>query len=102
MREYGQDGDSLVPQTLGGSTDIGNVSYVLPTMHVLFSISAQNKYFPHEVRFAAVAGTNEALKQAVTTGKGHAFLCWDCLSDDRFFADVKGNFEQKIAEAEAA
>ncbi|KAE8315171.1 hypothetical protein BDV41DRAFT_532055 [Aspergillus transmontanensis] len=102
MREYGQEGDSLVPQTLGGSTDIGNVSYVLPTINVLFGISAQNKYFPHDVRFAAVAGTNEVLKQAVTIGKGLALLGWDCLSGDRSFADVKSNFEQKIAKAEAA
>ena len=32
---------------------IGNVSYVLPTMHVLVGISAQNKCFPHGLRFTA-------------------------------------------------
>lgn len=53
---------------------IGNVSYVLPTMHVLVGISAQNKCFPHGLRFTPVSGTNEALKQAVTTGKGLALL----------------------------
>ncbi|KAB8224267.1 hypothetical protein BDV33DRAFT_4545 [Aspergillus novoparasiticus] len=83
MREYGQDWDSLPPQTLGGSTDIGNVSYVLPTMHFLFGISAQVKCFPLDVRFAAVARTKEALKQAVTTRKGLAFVGWIvCLMMD--------------------
>ena len=48
--------DHPLLKTAGGSTDIGNVSHTVPSIHAQFSISPENVNI-HTREFAACAGT---------------------------------------------
>lgn len=67
---------------LAGSTDQGNVSYVVPSFHGGFSIPCPPGAFNHTKGFTACAGTEEAHDLAIAAAKGMAVAGWTILSDE--------------------
>ncbi|KAE8343008.1 hypothetical protein BDV24DRAFT_161824 [Aspergillus arachidicola] len=96
MAAYGKKFVQKLDQVLTGSSDVGNVSYVVPTLHAMFAISTSNGSFPHHPDFTACAGTDEAHDAAVLTGKGLALLGWDMLTDDALYTSARVQWEGQI------
>ncbi|KAJ5238991.1 hypothetical protein N7468_003610 [Penicillium chermesinum] len=82
MGGYGREVLKRHDTVLTGSSDIGNVSYVTPTLHAMFGIPTPNNSYPHNPVFAASAGTDEAHQEAVTVGKSLALIGWEMLTDN--------------------
>lgn len=67
---------------LPGSTDQGNVSYVVPSFHGGFAIPCPPGAFNHTKGFTACAGTDEAHDLCIATSKGMAAAGWTILTDE--------------------
>ncbi|KAL6250692.1 hypothetical protein RBB50_002995 [Rhinocladiella similis] len=75
------------------STDMGNVSYEVPSFHGAFPIPTDPGVSQHHPRFAAHAGTDEAHKVAVTCGKGLAMLAIRVLTNPKLVQEARKDFE---------
>ncbi|ROT38196.1 hypothetical protein SODALDRAFT_340407 [Sodiomyces alkalinus F11] len=80
------------------STDMGNVSYVVPTFHGAFGIPAPKDAMPHQPKFAEASGTDEAHDIALSCAKGMALLGWRVLTDDEVAAKAMRDFKEKDPE----
>lgn len=67
MTEMGENPVMLPPDQADGSTDVGNVSYDIPTAHPTLSIGKGLDL--HTTEFAIAAGTPEAMAQALKGAK---------------------------------
>merc|ERR1712176_1035623 len=76
--------------SMGGSTDMGNVSFVVPTIHPMFKIDA--KYGNHNPAFTEFAGSDDGHAQAIIAGKSMAMTCLDLFLQDGVMAQVKADF----------
>lgn len=79
-------------------TSPGNVSYVLPTIHPMFSIHAQDGAFPHHPSFAAAAATDVAFEEALIVGKSLALIGWDVITDDELLQRAKQQWRQATSQ----
>ncbi|CAI7606486.1 unnamed protein product [Penicillium manginii] len=100
MEELGRTCVKKYEKVLTGSTDAGNVSYAVPTLHSMFGIPTPEGSYPHHPSFTASAGTDDAHEEAVVTGKGLALLGWDMLTNDELFTAAKSQWEGQIPVAE--
>ncbi|KAI8652323.1 Peptidase M20 domain-containing protein 2 [Fusarium keratoplasticum] len=76
-REYLEDSGK---PPMGASTDMGNVTFLVPGIHPMFSIGIEDPLIqPHTPEFAAAAGTKEALESALDCGKGLAATACEIL-----------------------
>lgn len=76
------------------STDMGNVSYAVPSFHGTFGIPAAENAGPHQPKFAEASGTDEAHDIALSCAKGMALLGWRVLTDDKVAAGAMRDFEE--------
>ncbi|KAJ5698513.1 hypothetical protein N7462_000518 [Penicillium macrosclerotiorum] len=77
----------------GASTDMGNLSYVVPGFHGIFCIPA--KGVNHTPEFTGGAGSPEAFARATQCAAGMAVVACQILVDDKFAEDVKKDFERE-------
>jgi len=75
------------------STDFGNVSYVLPSLHPGYAIPTESNGGNHTVGFTKAAATQEAHEATLLVTKGLAHTGFRALRDDDFFKQVKGSFK---------
>lgn len=61
----------------GASTDMGNVSYMLPSIHPVFAIPTEPGVGNHTPGFTAAAATEEAHKATIRASKGLAMTALD-------------------------
>ncbi|KAF9892242.1 hypothetical protein FE257_002019 [Aspergillus nanangensis] len=97
MDRYGRYVLKKYDKVVTGSSDVGNVSYVVPTLHTAFGIPAPKGSYPHEPSFAAAAGTDNAHQEAVIVGKSLALIGWDMITNDDMFTVAKQQWEGEIA-----
>lgn len=76
------------------STDMGNVSHIIPSFHGAFVIPADNDVSIHSPAFAACAGTNDGHKAAVNCAKGMAMLALRVLIDEGVARRAQEDFQQ--------
>jgi amidohydrolase len=74
------------------STDMGNVSYVMPSFHGIFGIPSEDGASCHDPRFTAAAATDEAFENAVKCGRGMAMLGWRFITDPELTSKVSAEF----------
>ena len=88
--ELGVDfSDKSQASKLAISSDIGDVSQILPTIHPLYSIGdALN----HTKQFTDIADTSEAHKKTLTMGKAMALTASTVLGSSALFAKMKEEF----------
>lgn len=79
--------------------EIGNVSYMTPTLHTNFGIPTQENSFPHHPTFAAAAGTDEAHAEALIVGKSLALIGWDMLTNEGLYEKARQQWQEEIARA---
>ncbi|KAL4914620.1 hypothetical protein BDW62DRAFT_219914 [Aspergillus aurantiobrunneus] len=83
-------------QVMTGSSDIGNVSYIVPTLHTMFAIPAPQGSFPHHPSFAAAAGTDEAHTEALVVGKSLALVGWEMATNDQVFEQTRDQWQECV------
>ncbi|GES62071.1 amidohydrolase [Aspergillus terreus] len=98
MGKYDRNVLNRHEKVLTGSSDIGNVSYILPTLHTMFGIPADDGSFPHHPSFASAAGTDDAHEEAVIVGKSLALIGWEMITDDQLFEQAKKQWQEAIQE----
>ncbi|CVK96234.1 hypothetical protein FPRO06_11842 [Fusarium proliferatum] len=81
-------------ENIGGSTDMGNVSQVIPGLHGVIGIKAPPGAFPHTHAFTEAAGTKEAHLRILGAAKGMALTAWSAIVDDEVFAEIQDDFEK--------
>ncbi|EDO45341.1 predicted protein [Nematostella vectensis] len=80
--------------TLGsGSTDMGNVSQVLPAIHPMYGI--ETKEVNHSHGFTAAAGTDVAHQKTLIAAKAMAMTTIDVICCPDTFAEMKRQFARK-------
>ncbi|OJJ51393.1 hypothetical protein ASPZODRAFT_12220 [Penicilliopsis zonata CBS 506.65] len=79
------------------STDMGNVSYDVPSLHGHFFIPAEKGVAMHTEGFRDAAKTPEAHEVTMGVAKGMAVAGLRVLIDDAFAKQVKEDFEQDKA-----
>lgn len=80
--------------TAGGSTDVGDISWIVPTMGLSISSIPQNIGL-HTWMATASHGTSIGKKAAVTTSKVLALVGWDILTDPEFRKQTKEDFMKR-------
>lgn len=80
---------------MNASTDMGNVSHLVPSFHGGFIIPAGPEISAHNPGFAACAGTEEAHQAALTCAKGMAMLALRVLVDDDLAQRAKFDFDKR-------
>ena len=78
---------------VAASTDMGNVSYIVPSIHPTYAIGSGE--VNHTREFTAIANTPEAHSATLTAAKAMAHTCIDVLTTDGLLEEIKKNFEKK-------
>lgn len=78
------------------STDQGNVSQEVPSIHGMFCLEEAGSSNPHQKPFAKAAGGNKAHFQAILVGKGLAETAYDLLVDDKLLDRVNIDWKEQI------
>ena len=80
-----------------GSTDMGNVSHVVPSIHPMYTIGTAVN---HSVEFTQVANTGEAHALTISMGKAMALTALEVLTDSSLLQQIKKEFEQGASSGE--
>lgn len=94
MAEMGHPVPSL--PWFGASTDMGNVSYVVPTIHPMFGIPCDPMNANHTAPFTEAAGTEEAHERTIRVAKAMARAAYDLISKPEMLAAVKADFARQV------
>ncbi|GBC10388.1 hypothetical protein RclHR1_00960005 [Rhizophagus clarus] len=76
-----------------GSTDQGNVTYVVPGIHPFYDIKPPEGCGNHTIGFTNAAKTESAHDDTLIASKGIALTALDFLIDDEFAKQVKDAFD---------
>jgi amidohydrolase len=76
-----------------GSTDMGDVSHVVPSIHPWLAIVDEGAAMCHEHRFAEAAATDRGAKTALEAAKAMARTAIDFLADADLRASVKAEWQ---------
>ena len=80
-----------------GSTDMGNVSMIVPGLHPLFCIDSSVPYHSHPFREASC--TQHAHDQTILAAKALCFTAIEVLSDSSLLTQVKEEFDKAVQDA---
>ncbi|OSX64497.1 hypothetical protein POSPLADRAFT_1180127 [Postia placenta MAD-698-R-SB12] len=83
---------------MAASTDFGNVTYALPSLHPCHTIPTKPNGANHTPQFTEAAGTPEAHAKTITVMKGLAATGFRILADGEFTAQVKKAWEEQMIE----
>ncbi|KAH3725314.1 xaa-Arg dipeptidase-like [Dreissena polymorpha] len=76
----------------GGSTDMGNVSHVIPSIHPKFFIGSHVSQ--HTKEFAVLSGDPGAQKHALNVAKALAFTALEVYNDKMLLKKIQDSFER--------
>ncbi len=90
--------ESPLTGSSSGSTDMGNVSYVIPSIHPKFRIRSGNLAIPgiHTEKFASVANTPDAHRFTLIAAKAMAHTCVDVLTDSKLMTEITEEFKSSV------
>jgi metal-dependent amidase/aminoacylase/carboxypeptidase family protein len=95
MAKLGEQVERSLPESFNASTDMGNVTHVVPGIHGAFGIETGPNVALHSREFAAAAGTDEAHDVAIKSGKGLAMLALRVLLDDAIAERARADFDKR-------
>ncbi|GFX04479.1 peptidase M20 domain-containing protein 2 [Trichonephila clavipes] len=75
------------------STDMGNVSHVVPSIQPEYSIGACAPHVNHTPGFTVAAGSSEAQEVSLKIAECLAQTVWDLMTDSELMLKVKTEFE---------
>jgi metal-dependent amidase/aminoacylase/carboxypeptidase family protein len=70
------------PRVGAGSTDMGDVSHVVPSIHPYLAIVDENEALCHQHRFAHAAASDRGIRTAIDAAKALARTALEVLTDD--------------------
>lgn len=85
--------DPLPERPRMGSTDMGNVSHILPAIHPYVSIGPR-ELKGHTVEFREAAASDGGRAGMLAAAKAMALVALDVFSDPAFLADVRRDFAE--------
>ena len=74
-----------------GSSDIGNVSYLVPAIHPFYTVGS-GKEVNHTHEFTQVSNTPEAHSATLTAAKAMAHTCIDVLTTEGLLEEIRTTF----------
>lgn len=89
MAEMGERVLVTDSELMPGSTDQGNVSQLIPALHGIVGIPVSDGAKNHTRQFTAAAGSEEAHRRMIISGKAMAMTGWMVLVDDEFHRKVR-------------
>jgi amidohydrolase len=89
MQALGRKVDGVLDT--GGSTDMGNVSMIVPAMHPFIAISSKALTL-HSAEFADAARSSEAMEALIDATKALAMTAADVISEPETLSRVKEEF----------
>ena len=92
-RDFGVELDETNGTEGRGSTDTGDVSYVIPCAHYYFGITKGVPVPLHTVEFRELAKTDTAFDAAMKTGSIMAHICLLYFTNASFRENVRSDFE---------
>ncbi|RIB30327.1 hypothetical protein C2G38_2010832 [Gigaspora rosea] len=75
-----------------GSTDQGNVTYVVPGFHPVYDICASTSASNHQREFTTICKSKNAHEETIKATSGMTLVGLDFLLDDEFAKQVKNSF----------
>ena len=94
MRDLGQVVQTTADDERMGSTDMGNVSQLLPSIHPYISIAPEGTP-GHSTAFRDAAATSQAHESALAAAKALALVAIDVLSDRALLERARDEFEER-------
>ncbi len=94
MESLGRKFDLTDPTRAFGSTDMGNVSQIVPGIHPMVAI-APLKEGVHSPQFASAAASEEANRTLLDTAKALAMTVVDVLANPETLKKIKEEFRQQ-------
>ena len=79
----------------GGSTDMGNVSQVIPSLHPKFHVGAYVSN--HSKEMTVVSGSDAAQPYTLAVAKALALTALDVLRDKQLLQQIKKDFEDDMS-----
>jgi metal-dependent amidase/aminoacylase/carboxypeptidase family protein len=76
-----------------GSTDMGDISHAVPSIHPWIQICTTNETTCHQRQFAASADSQRGYDSMLTAAKAMARTAADLLEDPIFARDVRREFD---------
>jgi metal-dependent amidase/aminoacylase/carboxypeptidase family protein len=89
------------PNERMGSTDMGDISQILPAIHAYLAI-VPDTIANHTVEFAAAAASPAGDKAVVDGATALAMTAADLLADESLLAEARASFAQQLAAGEVA
>ena len=91
MQHLGVTIDELPQYGMAGSTDMGNVSKVVPSLHPFFKIG--DDVVPHTVEFQEASGTEAAFEATLIAAQAMAMTAVDLFSNTELLSEIRKEFE---------
>jgi amidohydrolase len=89
LAALGRSAAEVVPGFVGGSTDMGDVSHVLPAIHPMIAICAEGEATCHQRAFVAYAGSEQGLASTLIAAKAMALTAIDVLVDGKLRQEME-------------
>ena len=96
MEELGEIVGYPYPKARVGSSDIGNVSMVVPTIHDYIAIASE-EVLGHTDEFREASKSPRADEVVLLAAKGLALTGWELATDEAFRAAARKEFEKDAA-----
>jgi metal-dependent amidase/aminoacylase/carboxypeptidase family protein len=93
LAELGRPAPEVDPSAGAGSTDMGDISHAVPSIHPYLAICERGETLCHQHAFAACARSSRGYDTALVAAKAMARTTADLLEDPGLLAAVNAEFE---------
>ena len=94
MRSLGRPMELYNPRESFGSTDMGNVSELVPAIHPFIAIAPEGVAV-HSTEFATAASSQSGIKGSIDSAKAMAMSVVDLLSNSKTLQQLREEFNKK-------
>jgi len=94
MASLGRPARETDPRVGSGSTDMGDLSQAVPSIHPYLAICDEGETLCHQHAFAACAASQRGFQTMLTAAKAMARTTLDLLEDQKLLESVKAEFAQ--------
>ncbi len=86
--------DIVPPHDGGGSTDMGNVSQVVPAIHPYIAIGEEDEFISHSREFADATVAQRGQQELINAAKTMALTAFDVASDKELLGEIQKEFRE--------
>ena len=92
LKTFGREARERDPRVGAGSTDMGDVSHVVPSIHPWLAIVDENESLCHQHRFAIAAASDRGVRSALVAAKTLARTAIEVLADATLRSAIKAEW----------